>query len=359
MTSGPRRTRLRVGALALALAAVAAGCAGPKTDLDVGLREVPTDVVLGNQTKPPIIRRVTPVPPLDLGIAGPSVITLVEDVHEQRRGGPRITSTTAPPPCPAANPLAPVGTSAVAVAEQPPVEATYAYRNDGFFEQGGADAKKGLLPVDSTRTVRNVKTTPEGFTFDVDVVHGGVSTVTSYRVQRQPAVTDDAGDAGLFIARVTTKDADGNTSTFDPTPDLRLLPFPVEPGVTWRTIGYDAAANVGMAFTGTVGNRVRVDACGSFVDAWAVRIEGALAENPCPVLEGVDPATLCRDAEVGGQQVAADNRTTFRADYGFATQFGALSVTDTVDVTISDPISPTRYSRNEAVINVVPKAAGG
>jgi hypothetical protein len=345
-----------VPALAIVLVLLAAaGCARPKTDLDVGVRDVPTNVILGAQTKPPIIRHLAPLPPLDLGIAGPSVITLIEDITEPAR--PRASTTTTAPPvaCPAADPRSPVALAAVAIPDRPPAAATYAFRNDGFFEQSGADAKKGLLPKPSTRTVGNVRAAGPDFTFDVGVAHGGVTTTTSYRSQSAPTAASQASDAGLYMVKIVTVDASGATSAFDPTPDLRLLPYPAQPGVVWRASGFDPVANVGMAYTGTLGNRVRVDACGAFVDAWAVRLDGAVGEHPCPIVEGSDPTTLCQDIEPGGQQVSPSARTTFRAEYGFATQYGGLAVTDKVNVATGDAVSATRYSRNEAIIDRVPE----
>src|SRR4051794_29854859 len=105
MTESRRVRPSTVVPIAASLLILLTGCARPKTKLDVGVRDVPTNVILGSQKRPPLIRHLAPVPPLDLGIAGPSVITLIEDVHEQSLLHANSTTSTLPPAaCPVADP---------------------------------------------------------------------------------------------------------------------------------------------------------------------------------------------------------------------------------------------------------------
>jgi hypothetical protein len=342
------RHQTAVGRLALVvtMALLAAGCAGPREKLEVGLKEFPSDVVLGahKTAEAPVF-----LPPDALPLVTPIVPAGVGPTHA-------LTPTSLPlppPPCPSADPLSAPKDPALTSVTQAPVAATYPFRNDGSFEISGANAQKGLLPISSSRTIGNVVDKGKGsFTYDVTSVFNGTTTVTSYR--NEPLGTSDAFGPGIYITRIT-ETTGTTTSTFDPTPDLLLLKFPIEVGTSWQTAGVDQTSKVGMAFTGTIHNKARVDACGEFLDGFTVVINGHLGDcqsvaSPDPRVPGPQP--VC-PPDNGGQQVSPTEPSSFGATYVFGTQFGGITLQEHI-VTDSQHSGSSDHVDNLATISKVP-----
>ncbi len=302
--------RLRVGLVALAIVLV--GCGGPTIPLEVGVKEYPSDVIIG-RAKQAALRQVVPAP-RRVPVVRSSVTA------------PPIPSITPRELCPKADPLGFPADVATNTISKPPVEGTYYYRNDGTFDLGGV---KGSLPPVTTREIKNVETNPPAFTFDI--VEQATSITTSYLVDPNP----DGG--GVYMTK-QVQQVPGGTATFTPTPMIRLLPFPLENGAEWDSVGTDLSTGTTWVVHGIVGAyrdenhddkpddadgdgqpdaavpKIRVDACGNWLDAWAVRITGPQGEGT--------PAKIL--APTTGTNV------DFTATYMFGTQYGGFSLQDAI-----------------------------
>jgi hypothetical protein len=312
--------RARRLAAAVALAVVTAACAGPKKPFELGLKEVPSDLLLGSQGGPRAL-------PAQL----PPTAFLVTDLVGVR---PTPTSETLPPPlpeptppplpssCPEADPLTAVKRPITTDVVNPPVPAAYLYRTSGQLidAQGGRN-----VPATAVHTVGNVQPIgPAEFTYDVTVRQGEDTTTTTYHVvpRTSPVVAP-----GLYISKVANRAA----LPFQPKPELLLLPFPALPGTTFNSAGSDGATSV--EYDGAVDITERVDACGQPVDGIVVRLSNGKATTG----RG-DPGTAFVE--------------TFDATYVIATQYGGLSIRDDFKGG-----SPSGFAARElrGVINQVPQ----
>lgn len=319
--------RLVVG---LASVLTASSCGGPDVPFEVAMKEVPSDVVLGAPEEKP---SPVPLPPTALDVAlaprggsvGPPRFR-----PEPASFGPTSTTTTAPAPpaCPAADRHDVPALAAELYVDELPAPATYEYRNEGTITVGGVDASLERYSVLSTRRVQDVRSTPGGFTFDVLATLGDTATLTSYRVVRDGPLPSDPG---LFITSVTTTEADGSVHRFQPLTPVTLLKFPAENGATWAGAAADGANGVTMTYQASIGEKQRVDACGSLVDAVAVTLTGEIVE--------------------GGREHPA---ARFTALYAVATQYGGITVMDDVDITRTHS-SGSVNRRNQATVNRVPE----
>jgi hypothetical protein len=278
-------------ATALALALTATACAGPRKPFELGLKEVPSDLLLGSQAKPapPLPAQLPPTAFLVSDLAGgPSPNRPVDTLP------PPIPEPPPPPPaCPVADPLAPVQRQTALDVLTPPAPAVYTYRTSGaLIDRRGS---QNLAPT-ATHRVDNIATAPAGdFTFDVTVTQGERVTPTTYHVVPRTATNPLPG---LYIARV---------GAFAPKPELLLLPFPALRGTTFNGAGSDGLTSI--QYDGVVDPVERVDACGRPVDGIVVRLTNGRA-------------TSGRNED--GTAVAE----TFEAAYVIATQYGGLSVRD-------------------------------
>ena len=332
----------RIAVIAV-LALVGSACAGPREPLEVGLKEFPSDVVLGSQKED----LATPVflPPDALPLSTPLLPAGVSPP-------PAFTTTTLPPleACPSADPLSAPKDEALSSVPFPPAAGSYTFRNNGTFEVSGPNAQKGVFPELSTRTIKNIEELAPGkFTYDVESVLGDTTTVTSYRVE--PPNGGDISGPGLFIAKISSSTRGGEVSTFDPTPDLALLKFPIEIGNEFQSLGVDQRTGTAMAFSVTVGVKSRVDACGQFLDAHTATVNGRISDcdptlpAPCPP---VPP----------GQQVSPDEATSFTAVYRVGTQYGGITLEEEV-VTDTDTGGVRVHRENIATISAVPLLSRG
>ena len=324
----------------LAAASLAAGCGGPDRPLNVGFKEVPSNVVLGAQSSPsaapPVTVPTAPgAPPTFALPPPPSVITLppppfvVPD--PSRPVAPPLPQPTAAA-CPVADPLEAPAVEAPATVQLRPEKAQYVFRNAGQFTVSGADARSGMFPALSLRTVSGAAEGDSGFAFDVAETLGDITTTTTYLVvQRQPLPTDLA--PGLYIGEIRSRAADGQDSMFDPTPDLQLAGFPLVRGARVESRGVDARTQTAMSFTSTVTGKVRVDACGEPLDSFVLELDPGRLVSPTQDLE-------------------------FTATYAIGTQFGGLVLRETVAFAGQDGDSGVSRT-NTSTINAVPRAVAG
>ena len=329
-------------AVALVLGAVlTAGCGGPDRPLSVGVKEVPSNVVLGAQSSPSAAPPATS-PPATTGLPvvalppPPSVVTLPPPPFTvpdpARPAAPRLPAPPPEPTCPAADPLQAPALEAPATITARPAAAQYVFRNAGSFEQSGADARKGTFPATSLRTVSGALEGEDGFVFDVTETLGDITTTTSYRVvERQPL--GSPFPPGLYVVRVTSRGADGQTAVFEPTPSLQLASFPLVRGARVESRGVDPRTATAMSFVSTVTGKVRVDACGEPLDSFVLDLTEGRLVSPTQDLD-------------------------FAATYSVGTQFGGLVLKETVAFTGEvDGAGVTRT--NTSTIAQVPRAVAG
>jgi hypothetical protein len=272
-----RRTALLVGLL------LATACGGPQRPVDIGFKEVPSDVILGAQSTPAPAAGPSPSAGRPVAPPPPSVIALPPPVFEI---GPE-PSPPAPlpePSCPTADPLQPAAREAPPSVSAPPAKATYLFRNAGTYSVSGADARKGTFPVTSVRTVGNVtRSSGNSFGFDVSELLGDVTTTTSYDVVGT-TVLPAVRAAGIYLKQV--KSVRGpSTSTFTPSPELQLASFPLVRGASVSSSGVDPQTATSMQFTSTVTGKARVDACGTPLDSWVLDLTAGKLVSPTQNLD--------------------------------------------------------------------------
>jgi hypothetical protein len=318
-------SRLNAVVVAVAVALVTAGCGGPQRPLSVGLKEYPSDIVLKGQK-----RADTPAP------LPPVFIELPAEAFVMRSGGVvppvrRALPREAPEACPEDDPLQGPKLVAANTVRVPPVPATYTYRSQGTYEVTGANAAKGELPPQSTRQVANVVTAAdESFTFDVIATLGDESTTTSYRVSPNPTAAVSGPEvhdgAGMFITKIASGD-----HAFTPDPPMLLLPFPAEVGESWRVTSRDPATNELVVYNASIGQKSRVNACGTPLDAISVHLDGEV--TVCPPI--VDCTTV---ANPGGTRTQPTDQTSisFVGDYAFGTHYGGIALRDHVTTTATE-----------------------
>lgn len=313
--------RLAVIALALAVTTTAA-CGGPERPFELGLKEVPSDLLLGRQTKPPL--------PLPAQL--PPQVFFTDTV-----GGPiPQTPTTLPPPvpdppppppeCPSADPRTPARVPATIDITRPPAPALYRYYTTGFVV--GPGGTRHLDPVSTHEVARVLPGATDEFYFDVRVVDAGRVTTTTYHIVPRSSLVVPPG---LYISSV---DSGGAVPAFEPKPELMLLPFPALPGTTFTAAGSDGATTV--AYDGVVTGTVRVDACGTPVDGIEVRLTNGRATT-------------------GREQEGTFLAEEFTAAYTIATQYGGLSIQDFLSAAL--PANPTASARQlTSLISQEPKS---
>jgi hypothetical protein len=309
----------RLAVVALGLAMTASACGGPQRPFELGVKEIPSDLLLGRQTKPPLPLPAQ-LPPMTFffsDVAGPTP-------PPPELPPPLPEPTPVPDPCPEANPLDPVRLETQIDAPRPPTPATYAYRTSGTVI---GNSLRTLGPT-STHDVANiVPLAPGEFTFDVGVQEGDRRTVTTYHVVPRTSLVVPPG---LYIARVDS----GDIVPFQPKPELMLLPFPALPGAAYNAAGTDGLTTV--RYDGRVVDTERIDACGTNIDAIHVEITNGVATT-------------------GRAQDGEQRTETFSASYAVATQYGGLPVREHL---VGD-VAGLRLSRAiDAVITSEPKDPG-
>ena len=294
--------RARNVCMLVLIALLLSSCAGPRAGIEVGSKDVPVDIVLGDQ------RQAVPPPP-----PGSSPVTGFPGFIEPP--APRPEPGAPPPPaplpqaCPLANPLEASKLVALKRAPKPPPAASYRYRNKGTIKVGAGVEQS--YPPEATHTVRNIQ--PDGagnYTFDVAVLLAGVTTTTTYRVLN----TGQTPDRGVYIVATLTSYPDGTSEAFTPDQALLLMPFPPpeygtnledeldrQRGADYRSTGTDPLSQTTMVLEATIEGKDRANACGEWVDAFSIKV-------------------------VQGKIVGPTKNIDFTGTYLIAPQYGALVV---------------------------------
>lgn len=277
---------------------LATACAGPQRPVDLGLKEVPTDVVLGGHASPSPAAAAVPTPG---PIALPPPVSVVALPPPTFTTGPEPAAPVAPPtaaPCPAADPLQAPAREAPPQVPAPPAKASYVFRDDGSYRISGADARSGRFPATSRRLVGNVvRTSASSFSYDVAELLGDVTTTTTYDVMGSSPLPA-ALPPGIYLKQVKSVRG-SSSSTFAPAPELELAAFPLVRGASVTSSGVDPQSATSMQFTATVTGKARVDACGTPLDSWVLDLTKGKLLSPSQDLD-------------------------FSATYAMGTQFGGL-----------------------------------
>jgi hypothetical protein len=321
--------RIRTVAGIALLALSSAACAGPHAPLEIGSKDVPVDIVLGQQQQ-----LIAPAPGSNPVAGFPGFISPPIPIPE-----PGAPPPPAQPPqkCPLASPFDASKLVAYQTAPKPPVPATYVYRNNGMLKVGAGVATS--FPPEQTRTVRNVKPDGSGnFDFDVAALLEGVLTTTTYRVMN----TEPTPDRGVYIAAVVTTFADGTTESFNPDQPILLMPFPAPElgtgledeinhtrGQGYQSAGTDPISQTTMDVQAKIDGKTRANACGEWVDAWDIEVTQGKIAGPT---KNVD----------------------FTGHYLIAPQYGGLVVQDDLSFSGTENVTETIDSHNVATIDRVP-----
>jgi hypothetical protein len=335
MTRSRRTRRGRLLALSLPLAIGLAGC-GPDEQAQLGLRKFDQKIVFGAQRTATPAPQPLPQAPLLPLLPLPNNVNPVPDFPTIVQPPlPRVPMPpTAPPPaCPSADPLSVPALATTPRIDSLPAVASYEFRNEGKTTTAGGTVTSRQT---STRTVANSHrvTEVDGSVigvFDVTDDLGGDKVTTSYKIVPKAGGIEE--QAGLLITSVVKVNKDGTTDSFSPVPAIVLAPFPLQAQTTWQSAGTDPLSQSSIELQGSVGKPVRVDACGSLVEAWPLSINGVIATP-----------------QSGGQ-------ANFTATVDLASQYGGIAVADTFTRTM--PGTGSLLGSNTATIDAVPARAKG
>lgn len=254
---------------------VCASCA-PRDPIQLGMKEYSTDIVFGRQSPPP-----PPPPPIAAAEPAPGFPSFIVPPPPAAPAGatasPSTTSASrrsrpAAPPCPPDDPFVFPEEPATPGVLRPPSAGPYVFRQKGEVTVSGTTTP---LPAASIRRIGDVVGTPPGdVRYDVTIESLGDTTTTTYQVRQS---TRDPSIDGVFITRVVTRRASGKVDEFAPVNGVRIISLPAAPGATWNDVGTDPARATSMVVQGTVeAGKARVNACGTPLDAWAVKVSGRL-----------------------------------------------------------------------------------
>ncbi|HEX9889650.1 MAG TPA: hypothetical protein VGA69_09250 [Nitriliruptorales bacterium] len=341
-----RSTCRAAATVATLLSLVAAGCSGPSERLDVGMREVASDIVLGSRTPAP---RPAVVDDRSVPVALPAI-----PVPPPASRPPLPPPTPPPPaptptpspvePCPGLDPLDAPRDEAFRDRATPPAEATYRYRLEGEVSVSGADAVTRQLTGDATRAIEDVVVADDGDLSFTLVSQAGERTTRTGYAAVNTELSDPTGGAvdatgaqevttGVYLAYVEASGGPGADVSFHPTAPLKLLEFPAFPGASYRSAGTDPLSGLSMSFTATVGEKVLVNACGDPVQAITVELTEGRLDGPSVNLD-------------------------FAATYDLATQYGGLPVRESVTSAGREGFDTVARTLR-ATVNEVPDRAGG
>jgi hypothetical protein len=325
----------------LAFAALLTGCIGPRTPLEVGVKDVPTDVLYGGKRNQGAL---PPPPSININPGFPILIQPPPRGRTSTASGP----IAAPAPCPTAHPFAAPTYEARTRGRRPPIQNAYPFRNNGTFENTGGRSSKGTFPVNTIRIVKNPQKASDGsFSFDVEEGLGDRTTTTTYDVNPESPLTDLSG---VFIKQIRTHFfTGGGDDVFSPqSPGVKILHFPAEPGAAWDSHGADPLSQTAMNIHAQIGKelpdgddadtnpdlqaKAKVDACGQPLEAWYVQIKD-------------------------GQIVGPQTNLTFNALYAIAPQYGGFPVMEEIEVKGTNRGLQTN-SKNVATINKEPAFPG-
>lgn len=294
--------------VAIALLMVITGACARVPQSGVNVKPLTTELVFG-------------VPEVTKDAPPPNVIT-VEDkpvATAPPTPTPALRPKAAPPKvdCPEAGPTAfPKQAATTSVLGQPK-PGNYEFRIEGTQ----AVPQIGNVPLPRV-IVKQVKLLDKGqakakFTVtEREVVFGSQDIVTQTFEAREIQDAIETND-GIFLTKIDRRTgSDGPIRTFDPEPDIRILPLPVEigqppvaagapPQPQLNSTGVDPDSLEALRHVGTVTQRRAVDACGEVVQGFFV--------------------------DVTQEFVSSAGTTRRNFDYAIATQLGGIIIFEHVE----------------------------
>jgi hypothetical protein len=235
---------------------------------------------------------------------------------------------------------------ATAVATHRPAPTSYPYRYNGSITSnpGQPNAKTVKLPTSGTREIANVSAfqSDGSYTYDVIETYNQLKTTTTFDVIPNatgagslPGAPSQANNAGIYLRQIQTTrlDGQGGTDNFAPTPEVLLMQFPAQSNTTFQGSGTDGTNTTTMKVdSGTVQNRVRVNACGTVLDSWQVEVVGRIV-----------------NARGGPNSVR-----NFDITFDSVTQYGGFNVSEHVVQSYQDPDGTSERLDVTDTINVAP-----
>ncbi|HVV37093.1 MAG TPA: hypothetical protein VHC63_10860 [Acidimicrobiales bacterium] len=256
-------------------------------------------------------------------------------------------------PCPAAKLTAFPKTSATVRVQGQPTEGLYKWKRD-LVEAKGANKVTSLPFVLEGRAIRRItKDSDHQFSFEMvapDSFVPGDTIITGFRVNTNPKlevdrsvaartigvvnvpgadvrVADPTDAPGIFITSIDVQNDKGTrVSSFHPVQPMLIAPLEggiLRSGQEFRSIGIDELSGAAILNDGVVGRTSRIDACGEIVEGYAVSLHQILTSDIQSTL-GDDPT--------GTVLNAGDRQETREVGYTFATQYGALPISETLSL---------------------------
>ncbi len=361
----PRVRRLRRRALAAALVGVpliTSGC-GPSVPVQLGIKDVPLDITVGNDAKPPVPRGGRTPAPLDQAL--PAFVPAVASAAPP----PAVRDFIPPAPlvvgsgvvCPQLDP-----TKASPAAATPEVDGAatvgkWPNRNSGTLAIDGATV---ALPAQDTWVVSAAEQSSQGV---YDFTEHGITlgfpgadaTFHASNSTSAPANPLVSPTSSFGLSRLVVN-FPGGAWTFHPAHALQLLatpaaanstykPDPSNPAVpnttgSWNDVQSDPTDGSTMSIQATDLGHVRVNACGTPVDAWQVEATVTITGTTIATAAGPSPATTDLTLHVvysvatglGGLIVDEQVKTLPNND-GSPSTFAGVPFTDTTSSTLSAP----------------------
>jgi hypothetical protein len=343
-----RRNAVKIRIAITVMAASMLAACGPTIPVSTNVKPAGANVFFGV----PSASALPSLPPLV--IDRNPVETFPTPVEQPPLYVPSTAPVPTPDPCPALSPLAYPDREAAVVASRPPAAGTYPFRYTGTLTANPGTSSQSVqkLPVDGTRQITNISAlgTVQDYSFDVVEAYNSVVTTTSYHVYPQgptgqpPLPYGGTPAAGVYITKIETTDPSNpsNSSKFVPlTPGVEIFPFQAAAGATWQSAATDPSSSTTMVVgptaanpqgTGTIVDKLRVNACGKPIDSWEATMSGTIEyATPGP-----------------------NSSETFTLTVDMATQFGGLIVGDTYLENYTDVNGVNKQYLVQATINVVP-----
>ncbi|HXA29975.1 MAG TPA: hypothetical protein VN193_14635 [Candidatus Angelobacter sp.] len=318
--------------LAAALPLLATGC-GPSVQVQLGMKNVPLSITVGTRPLPEAPRPGAPAPaPLAEALPVYSVPQLAVPAALPI---PHGTGFVLPPPppddlaCPPLDPLKPSAAAATTEVSDAATAGRWAFLQTGNVTRGGAPAAP--LAAATTGTVSAVTQPAQGsFGFtEAGAVLGFPDSAGEYAATNSSAQpsTPLVSPTSRFALAGLSIPVPGGAVVFKPAAALTLLstpaaqasqyqPDPNNPGTpgttgTWKDSQTDPVTGTAMTIDATDLGRIRVNACGTPVDAWQVQATITLVATQVSTASGTAPATT---------------NLTEKVTYAVATGLGGLIV---------------------------------
>lgn len=267
-----RGADLKLASLIVGIGLFAVGCVGDTPRSGVNVKNLATDLVYGIPPTPkaaaPADQDPVPQDPLDVkvrntGRADPEVPTPTE---------PEPIDTVQQAPCPTAPPTEFPAPATDLVTAKPEVGA-YTWRVEGT-QNLGPPIGETRLPKTQKRRIEDLEETENGHRFtmvaDEISIQSDQTVFTTYEV-RQDLPPTSTQEEGVYLTGIIRENPDGTVaSRFEPSPPVRILPLPVEPGLEIDSVGVDPENFSALRLEGRVVEKRRIDACGKVVDSWFV-----------------------------------------------------------------------------------------